>query len=61
MRYLLESFYLGRNVKQLLINGIRLIVSMFVGFHNKTGLATFIDENGDIVLVNCDCIDAILL
>ncbi|MBJ8106030.1 MULTISPECIES: hypothetical protein [Bacillus cereus group] len=59
--YLLETFYLGKKIKQLLVNGTILKVSIFVGFHNRSGLATFIDENGDITVVNCERIDAILL
>lgn len=59
--YLLETFYLGKKIKQLLVNGTVLKASIFVGFHNKSCLATFIDENGDITVVNCERIDAILL
>ncbi|PES76706.1 hypothetical protein CN509_17025, partial [Bacillus cereus] len=59
--YLLETFYLGKKIKQLLVNGTILTNSIFVGFHNRSCLATFIDENGDITVVNCERIDAILL
>ncbi|WP_242215031.1 hypothetical protein [Bacillus cereus group sp. BfR-BA-01383] len=59
--YLLETFYLGKKIKQLLVNGTILTASIFVGFHNKSSLATFIDENGDITVVNCERIDAIVL
>ncbi|KIV71325.1 hypothetical protein SZ39_3223 [Bacillus mycoides] len=59
--YLLETFYLGKKIKQLLVNGTVLKASIFVGFHNKSCLATFIGENGDITVVNCERIDAILL
>ncbi|PEU28191.1 hypothetical protein [Bacillus wiedmannii] len=59
--YLLETFYLGKKIKQLLVNGTILKASIFVGFHNRFGLATFIDESGDITVVNCECIDAIVL
>ncbi|MBJ8190290.1 hypothetical protein JDS79_25670 [Bacillus cereus] len=59
--YLLETFYLGKKIKQLLVNGTILTASIFVGFHNKSSLATFIDKNGDITVVNCERIDAIVL
>ncbi|MBJ8054971.1 hypothetical protein JDS87_24245 [Bacillus cereus] len=59
--YLLETFYLGKKIKQLLVNGTILTASIFVGFHNRSCLATFKDENGDITVVNCERIDAILL
>jgi len=59
--YLLETFYLGKKIKQLLVNGTILKASIFVGFHNRSCLATFIDENGDITVVNCERIDAIVL
>ncbi|ARC28175.1 MULTISPECIES: hypothetical protein [Bacillus] len=59
--YLLETYYLGKKIKQLLVNGTILKASIFVGFHNRSRLATFIDENGDITVVNCERIDAILL
>ncbi|PFU43792.1 hypothetical protein COK86_10115 [Bacillus cereus] len=58
--YLLETFYLGKKIKQLLVNSTILKASIFVGFHNRS-LATFIDENGDITVVNCERIDAIVL
>ncbi|HHT7240280.1 MULTISPECIES: hypothetical protein [Bacillus] len=58
---LLETFYLGKKIKQLLVNGTILTVSIFVGFHNRSCLATFIDEYGNIIVVNCKRIDAILL
>jgi len=59
--YLLETFYLGKKIKQLLVNGTILNASIFVGFHNRSGLATFINESGDITVVNCERIDAIVL
>ncbi|KAA0766312.1 hypothetical protein [Bacillus sp. SH5-2] len=59
--YLLETFYLGKKIKQLLVDGTILKASIFVGFHNRSRLATFIGENGDITVVNCERIDAIVL
>ncbi|MHA4128171.1 hypothetical protein [Bacillus cereus] len=59
--YLLKTFYLGKKIKQLLVNGTILKASIFVGFHSRSGLATFINESGDITVVNCERIDAIVL
>ncbi|PEZ08832.1 hypothetical protein CN326_03920 [Bacillus sp. AFS018417] len=58
---LLNTFNLGKKVNEILVNGTPLAVSNFAGFHFNTGLATFMDENGRIILVNCERIDAIVL
>ncbi|MEH6888462.1 hypothetical protein V7024_01680 [Bacillus sp. JJ864] len=58
---LLNTFNLGKKVTEIIVNGVPLTVSVFTGFHFNTGLATFINKNGRIVLVNCERIDAIIL
>ncbi|SFD66020.1 hypothetical protein SAMN04488168_1675 [Bacillus sp. 491mf] len=59
--YLLNTFQLGKKVNEIIINGVPLTVSNFAGFHFSTGLATFLNNSGRIVLVNCERIDAIVL
>ncbi|PGZ99191.1 hypothetical protein COE51_10200 [Bacillus pseudomycoides] len=59
--FLLSTFNLGRKVNEIIVNGTPLTISIFTGFHFNTGLATFIDKSGRIVLVNCERIDAIVL
>ncbi|MGF9963766.1 hypothetical protein [Bacillus rhizoplanae] len=58
---LLNTFNLGRKVNEIIVNGTPLTVSIFTGFHFNTGLATFIDKSGRIILANCERIDAIVL
>ncbi|CAI8944056.1 NAGPA domain-containing protein [Priestia megaterium] len=58
---LLETFYQGKKVKNLLVNGTQIRVQNFVGFNPKTGLATFWGKNDGILLVDCERIDAITL
>ncbi|ENQ3080609.1 hypothetical protein [Bacillus multifaciens] len=59
--HLLNTFNLGKKVTEIIVNGVPLTVSVFSGFHFNTGLATFINKNGRIVLVNCERIDALIL
>ncbi|KFN04524.1 hypothetical protein D0U04_25465 [Bacillus clarus] len=48
-------------VVSITINGVETQVSHFAKFNSKTGIAAFSKDDGEILLVDCTKIDAILL
>ena len=50
----------GTSVDHVLINGNKQSVDTFASFNPTTGIATFVKENKDILVVDCLKIDAIV-
>ncbi|OTW98482.1 hypothetical protein BK702_00015 [Bacillus thuringiensis serovar cameroun] len=57
----LKSFKAGDDVDALIIGGQNHSVDAFTSFDRKTGIATFVKNNGAVLVVGCDKIDAILI
>lgn len=48
-------------VGAIIIGGIEMAVTMFLHFDEKTGMATFLDVDGRVLVVGCDQLDGIIL
>ncbi|MED3202120.1 hypothetical protein [Bacillus toyonensis] len=57
----LKSLKAGDDVDVLIIGGQNHNVDAFTSFDKKTGIATFVRNNGAVLVVGCDQIDAILI
>ncbi|MGG5737426.1 hypothetical protein [Bacillus cereus group sp. IBL03679] len=57
----LKTLTAGDDVDTLIIGGHDKSVDAFVSFDRKTGVATFVRNNGTVFVVGCDQIDAILI
>lgn len=51
----------GDDVDALIISGKSHSVDAFVSFDEKTGIITFVKDNGAVFIVGCDQIDAIII
>ena len=56
---LLSTLTPGKNVNRVFINGKREKVEIFASFGTATGLATFVKNNGDVLVVDYRKIDAL--
>ncbi|MGF9814327.1 hypothetical protein [Bacillus toyonensis] len=57
----LETLTAGDDVDTLIIGGQNQNVDAFTSFDKKTGIATFVRNNGAVLVVGCDQIDALLI
>ncbi|OOR06655.1 hypothetical protein BW897_30745 [Bacillus cereus] len=57
----LKTLTAGDDVDTLTIGGQDKNVDAFVSFDKNTGIATFVQSNGAVLVVGCDQIDAILI
>lgn len=59
MFHLLSTLNPGTSVDRVFINGKRETVDAFASFGTATGLATFVKNNGDVLVVDYHRIDAL--
>lgn len=57
----LRTLSAGDDVDTLIIGGQDKNVDAFVSFDEKTGIATFVQNNGAVLVVGCDQLDALLI
>lgn len=57
----LRNLRAGDDVDTLIIGGQTFDVDAFVSFDNRTGTATFVQNNGAVFVVGCDQLDAVII
>jgi hypothetical protein len=57
----LKTLTAGDDVDTLIIGGQNQDVDAFISFDKKTGIATFVKNNGAVLVVGCNQIDALLI
>ncbi|HDR5354446.1 TPA: hypothetical protein QCS32_006285 [Bacillus thuringiensis] len=57
----LKTLTAGDDVDTLIIGGQTQAVDAFVSFDEKTGIATFVRNNGAVFVVGCDQLDAVII